>query len=356
MLEGRSPYELAAFQGCWEASLGVPFRSSFVFPPTSLPYAALLGAFSWEGATVVADAFNLLGFILLAIALVRLVKPSLQRRLSYPVSAAWLLAGLTSSGVLGAIFVGQGSVLVAASLAWFFVGVRDAKPGPFVLGTLFATVKPQLSTMALAYGWLSKPRRLWLSKMIAVAVGGAAAVSAWAAFPGLAADYRESLSHHAASRFTGLAGDERLYGLPDLLQSGDHNEKFALIIAILWFGVVWYFAGRWKRAEGGVDSPEIVALVTLAGLFCFPVKVYDFAVLSIVFAMVGAMQFRLQLVLALPMLVLWRPVVGKWLSSASANVSAYMVVNTAMLVVLATLSASLLRARGSRNRSAEVST
>lgn len=345
LLGGESPYDLAAFRMCWQEALSIPFRSAYLFPPVSFLYAVTLAPFSWAEARVLADCFGVLSFGFLAAALMRLVKPSLRTRNEALASSAWLLFALTGSGVLGSIFVGQGSVMVSAAVAWVLVGMRESRAWPFALGTVFATVKPQISLVAVLLGWLCRPKQLQRLKIGVATTLILGAALGLVVYGDTLSDYRESLAHHSSSRFTGLAPGDRLYGLPDLLSSASGIELRGLLVVPVWFVAMWLILNRWKPQRGPIDQPEVIAFVVLLGAFLFPIKGYDFAVFAIVFAMIGTMRFRLQAILAVPMILLWRPALADRLLALLGqfeSLSSIALVNTVILLVLATLAARLL--------------
>ncbi len=105
---------------------------------------------------------------------------------------------------------------------------------------------------------------------------------------------------------------------------------------------MWLILDRWKPGRGCLDGPEAIAFVVLIGAFLFPIKGYDFAVFSIVFAMIGTMPVVLQAILATPMMILWRPALGEMFLTWVGLSNSIALVNTMILVVLATLGARLV--------------
>lgn len=196
---GRSPYAVETFAICWEARTGMPFRSSFVFPPQSLLPSLPLAFFPRPQADHVLLGLHALIFGLFAFWSIRLLQAAALTGARRWTAVGWLGLTLSGSGVFGTIFVGQVSLFVATGLVGLALAATGARQRPWGVGLVLALFKPHLAALpVLAAILIARPVQPWRLMGGAAVLGLATAWIFWLD-PGFIAHYREALAVHAAS-------------------------------------------------------------------------------------------------------------------------------------------------------------
>jgi hypothetical protein len=148
-----------------QASVGAfPFDIyAFAYPPTVFPLAIALGYFSFSTAKIVMLGVNILSTVGLSAYCVRMADPDALpdtvSRAPHADAYRWLIPAIVIGNPFTAhiLWMGQTSLIVAASIAW---GCQFARRNRWLLGGLLlavSTIKPQFSVFAFL--WLAMQRR-----------------------------------------------------------------------------------------------------------------------------------------------------------------------------------------------------
>jgi len=307
----KSPYNVAHFQECWVDSIEADYRASFVFPPTTLIYAYPMSLMDRDTAALYQDVVQAGACILLAILLWRFARLSAFQGWRKICGAFWLALGITSTGTIATMYLGQLGLLTALGVPAIILGVRNGNSSSLGAGTLLASFKPHLSLLAVAFYWAATPMALLKSKLIVFGMFIAFLIMVFLLSPKFITDFLASLTVHRNSRFAGIADVGRLFGLPDMIETLTSQRENVFIPAsgcflVFLLAACWFISG-FRPADKAARAAALSGAVVIFGAFLFPHKAYDFVIYTIVFASCAALSLRTQIFLLAPMLFLWRP-------------------------------------------------
>lgn len=275
-LRGDSPYAAGPFLRLWNETFGVPprFRAAFVYPGTILPLSVVLGAFKWETARWVMRALNFAAYAgsLLALrgAFVRGETPGPSRS----ERDIWIGVSAAVPGVALTMYQGQMSLLVTAGICLAWAGFRSGRT-PFVTAGIFlASMKPQISVVAVLFLLARfRDRRAWPGIVLTALV--AASVLVWPAQSGFVADLKGSLAEHTAQGFNRPDQYDSLvarFGTGDL---GRALQWAGLLGACAAAVVLGGSARRSRLPHAEIRLFQIVLAITAVAV---PVHRYDLAI------------------------------------------------------------------------------
>lgn len=272
-LDGVSPYGAPRTPPrLMEQGLHMKF---YGYPPHFAPFAMGLAALDYAAAKTIYAVANLAAAIALAWLVVALMRDSAGP----PPRPAWptLTEATVAFAILGSpftahvVWLGNTTVIVAASLAgaWWL----DRRGRPVVAGMLLAiaAIKPQFAVLPVL--WLAAERR-WAT--LGAAAAAAAALYAYHAVQfGPIESVRlwlDSLAHYEAGAENTL-GYQHLFGLQEFLYALGLTLPRLEPVAIVLGGVAWAFRRHLTALE------ELAILCVLATLF-LPTHDYDLVLLA----------------------------------------------------------------------------
>ena len=246
----------------------------FAYPPQSAPLCLLLGAWSPTGARVLMTALNVAAALALAALSLRFVREGQPYQHAGRTDAAtWAIPAIvlgnpTTSFV---IWAGQTTLIVALAL---MAGWEYGRRGRWIVGGIllaFATIKPQLSCLAIL--WLALERRWRVLTVMVFAILMFAAVPLIVSGPvGLAREWIVSVQRYGAGPYNTL-GSRMIFGLRNMLYAvGIHAPSF-VPVAFLAFALAWRY-----RAE--IVDENVLSLLVGVSLLSGFAHSYDVAILT----------------------------------------------------------------------------
>lgn len=303
LVGGTSPYDLDAFAACWRVATGAEYQSSFVFLPVALLLAWPMGGMDWADARIYLQGVQLAGLAGLALCLMQIARPL------GALAALWVAFGLTNTGVLGTIFVGQMGIVAVLGAALCVTVALGARGWWLVPGTVLATAKPHLTVLVVALCWLWRARQHLDAKAVALGVLGALAAAVWVFDPQIVAHYQASFAEHVANPASRIGRAEDLFGFSGLVRNLASMSQFALALGVAGLVLVCMvaFALPIHGASEGARLPALVGAACLIGVMAFPHKGYDFVAYALAFAAAARLPLAFQIAAVAPMLLVWRP-------------------------------------------------
>lgn len=300
-LDGQSPYDIAAFRAHWEASMDVPYRTPFAYPPHTAVYACVLALFDWDTVARFVASLNVISVVALFYMCFSLAWPAKAASGNgVSVILGGALAALMSS-IPMVMTLGQSSLMVVCCLTAAHYFHRRGSEGLTAVCVLGATVKPQISLLPIVALLCVGPRRPILLGL-ALTMGIAALVY----FPfGGAGDYLGSLDQwrdHPANHYEQLLG---VIGL--LTQSARLGPPWPIVAGVLALAIsLGILAGVMAEppAAAGPSQPgsppngpsrtdsDMFLLALGATGALSPLQVYDFVLFLPMLILCGAMSRR----------------------------------------------------------------
>ncbi|MEM7505952.1 MAG: glycosyltransferase 87 family protein [Pseudomonadota bacterium] len=297
LAQGASPYNLDAFAGCWRAATGAEYQSSFVFLPVALLLAWPMGLMEWAEARTFLQAVQVAAVGLLALCLIRIARPL------GVIAALWVAFGLTNTGVLGTIFVGQVGVVATLGAALCAVAALGGRGWWLVPGTVLATAKPHLTVLVVALCWLWRVRRHVAAKLVALGALAVLALALWTCDPQIVANYQASFAEHVANPASRIGRADELYGVNGLMKLMTGTQWVIAAVLLIAAGI----ASALPLSGHGGRLVALIGLASVIGVMAFPHKGYDFVAYALTFSAAARLPWAFQAAAVLPMLVVWRP-------------------------------------------------
>lgn len=302
---GVSPYDVTAYATMFQSVFGKPPDIGFVaYLPTLMLAVLPMAAFDWPVAAFVFSIMNFGAALVVLWSSAKLVRDIVGRPLGL-VHWLWLALGSTLGSFAASIFTGQTSVIVAAGCAMALVGCRFNRTWLTVLGLVLASAKPHLSGPLILFIALFEPRQ---RRAVYLAALLSALMIAYAAIvdPNLATSFMGSVNSYA-----GFSGNDpaRLHGLVSLLrQAGASPESSAVAGAAALLGMMLFLAwNTWRSAQPLHQLPMVIALLLLSAGLARSLQGYDLCIYAVAISLLALLDWRVQVALLLPALVLWRP-------------------------------------------------
>lgn len=349
--DGLSPYNAAFFDQCWAQVTDAPFRSTFVFGMPVFALMAPLGGMDIAAARSAADIANALALAGLVPILWMAAEMRRAEGVHRLVRALWLAFGLSLSGVAGAGYVGQPAIFVAVGMGLLYLGaLRNGGPLCLAVGTFLCLIKPHICLLPLFVAWLRRPLGQRTGKVLAIAAVLLSVAVAASLQGALIEDFREALRLHSEGVASKLSSVQQLLGVSGVVARLGPIVGSGLVIAV--FLAAAGMSARWLGRTGPDTWDALFVGGLFIGLMLVPVKGYDFSVLTLGYAIAARQSAAMQAVLALPLLVVWRPALLHSFG-LSASQTHTIVTLMAILVGAVFLGAALGHALATRRMRAE---
>lgn len=302
---GESPYQPQIYEAAFSSTFGTSPSAVFAgYLPTIITIILPMAFFSWPIASVLFSLMNFVAAMALFWACYFLIVDATKGRLQLS-SWIWLVVASTIGGVAGTIFTGQTSVFVTAAMALALVGCRLQRTLLVVIGLVICSAKPHLSGPIALFILLFEPLQ---RRAVAIAGAVSGAICLYAAWVdgNLLHSYTNSIRAYSA-----IAENDpnRQIGVVPLLQSLGIAPQACQWIAWSLLLVILVIAGRLllrTRQPFGQNSLVVMLIVLSVGI-ARPIHGYDVCSYSVGIAMIAVLSRRMQLILAFPALIIWRP-------------------------------------------------
>lgn len=304
--QGLSPYAVEDFFVCWEARTGTPPRATYVFPPNTLVPTFPLAFVQRPAADLLLLALHGVAFAILAILSIALLRNRTATGLGCWTAPGWLALGLTNTGILGSIYLGQFSLVSGAGLVALTLAVCGTGWRPWITGLLLAVAKPHLTVISVMAAFLLTGLSDVRAKVVAVGVAFASMAWIFLLDPSFFSNYRDALAVHSSSQYSDVSTPERLYGLPGFFLEMTPRWAVITVVALTSMATLTRLLSR-RQSE--MDAPHVAAFaaIIILGAMLVPHKGYDFAVYTVIFFLTARQRLIIQALFLVPMLVVWRP-------------------------------------------------
>lgn len=345
--QGLSPYDFDSFSSCWRKDLGDQRIGPFVFLPTAFFFVLPISQLDWNATQAFATASGVLSLLALSMILVRLSAMTSRPGKTNLTTAIGLAFGLSITGIPGTLLVGQPTVAVALGVALLFLYLRDRTCSALVLGLLLAAIKLHLALflalLATAVGLRRAPFAVLITVIIAFGCTLALAGSPMT-FLG---DYLESLRIHAGSEISQLHRPETLTGLLGL-SFADAIYSLPVLATTAALGLLLLVCGFYETHSDFSRTELTGVLALLLSFVAFQLKIYDLAALAPIYAQATRLSRRSLAVVAVPLVILWRPRLLEALVGDTLNTAQ---IATVMVLALSCFFLGLLLSNVKRARS-----
>lgn len=186
------------------------------------------------------------------------------------------------SAVSGSSFVGQPLVLITLGVGLLVLGNQRRSDWVVAAGTMLCLIKPHLALLPLLIFWLREPLAELRGKLAAGVILLLLVAAVQSLEDNLVTDYLTSLRAHTSSTVGYLTRPETLYGFPGIV-SGSTSDIELVVTALI--GCTAFLAGWRYRSFLPGQGDSLVMAIVLLGPFLFPIKEYDLAVVSVIFAL-----------------------------------------------------------------------
>lgn len=310
-LAGGSPYEAEAFATTWRSTFSEVHPRTFVFayPPTVAVISVPMALLPWPAGGRLLAALNASALIGCLLLIALSLRAALRERASWSRIALGLALASTIGAIPATLQIGQTGLLALLGALACLTTARAGPTALFAAGALLASIKPQVSLIAVAIALVqARARRVAWAVASVVLVGGASLAAAGGA-EALEEAFRAVLrySHASSNRAQALAGLQ-----PLLQRTGIEIATLPVALAGIVLAAV-LVAGAAHRAGPRAAAPGAVAPLlpcalafALSALF-LPLHEYDLVLLMLPLAALVAMPAPAALGIAPGLLLAARP-------------------------------------------------
>lgn len=324
---GQSPYSTGLSTDQWHQALGKEGHEGqvFAYPPTALPFVALLALLPPQGAFLLVDAVNALAMVAILVLLARFLihfQPGISRKTIW---AALILAVVPAALSLNFTY-GQSSLMIfAASLFAAYSLVRSRPLRAVVVFVFFVALKPQLTIVPMAALFLlfSRPKT-WIAAALGL-VAWAGVCTLWFG-PSMFSGFLGVLTSYGSYSSNGF---ENMSGIGLLLAPLGISLGLSAAVALAAVFLALILGGKFfgqERSLAAVTEPRRQALMVLTiflvNEFTLSLHDYDHSMLLFPLALAVLLPWKWRISLLVPLLVAARPVlVTAFLGSESAKMA-----------------------------------